>query len=887
MLNAHKISTAYTPTEVEPHWYRRWCETGCFHADENSSAPAYSIVIPPPNVTGVLTLGHVLNNTIQDILARHARQTGHEVLWLPGTDHAGIATQTVVERQLRKEEKKTRHDVGRAAFLERVWEWKKKHGGIIIEQLQRLGCSCDWERERFTMDETYSKKVQETFVDLYQKGLIYRGKRMVNWCPVSLTALSDEEVIPKKQKGVLYHFKLELVEEPGIWLEIATTRPETIMGDVALAVNPQDPRYARFIGKHVRRPLPVESVTLLPIVGDDVVDMQFGTGVLKVTPAHDKLDYEIGVRHHLPMIEVMNPDGTLNALAGEAFAGMDRFEARLKAAECLRELGLLVKEEVHENNVGFSERADVPIEPRLSEQWFLRYPKTTEARAAVRDRLVRFFPERWEKVYDHWLENIQDWCISRQLWWGHQIPAWHSPDGQKISIQVKSPGPDWTQDPDVLDTWFSSWLWAHEAMDEVTQKKFYPTTVLVTGPDIIFFWVARMIMAGLEYTEKLPFRDVYFTGIIRDKSGRKMSKSLGNSPDPLELIAKYGADGLRFGIMRMAPNGQDIRFDEKQIEEGRNFANKLWNAARFREMHGITNSFPDLTRQELPDIAITLLAQFDVMHKALNEAYKEYRFQEMTSLLYHFFWHDYCDWFVEAAKPTLYDGTPKEKEALLETMDLVFSGFLRLLHPFMPHITEELWSRLELEAPSAHHGRPPLLIYTQPPAKHSLAHYSKEEIARATKRTEALYAAIHAARNLRSELKINSKQAINFFITPKHDEASWTEAELRIFTALARGKEVKILEGTPPKESAAVLTELGTITIPLEGLIDFEAEKKRLQDEIKNVEVELLKVRAKLANPAFVEKVPATVLTEHQEREERWQERLISLQAMLEKIGKN
>ncbi|MFZ4115712.1 MAG: valine--tRNA ligase [Chthoniobacterales bacterium] len=927
------ISTSYTPTDVEPYWYQRWVESGCFHADETSSAPAYSIVIPPPNVTGVLTLGHVLNNTIQDILARRARQTGHEVLWLPGTDHAGIATQTVVERQLRKEEKKTRHDLGRAAFLERVWEWKKKQGGIILEQLKRLGCSCDWERERFTMDEAYSKKVQETFVDLYHKGLIYRGKRMVNWCPISLTALSDEEVFPKKQKGFLYYFKLEIVEEPGTWLEVATTRPETIMGDAALAVNPKDPRYACFIGKHVLRPLPVESKVLLPIVGDELVDMQFGTGVLKVTPAHDQLDYEIGVRHQLPIIDVMNPDGTLNSLAGPSFAGMDRFEARVKAAAALRELGLLVKEEVHENNVGFSERADVPIEPRLSEQWFLRYPKTVEARAAVREKLIRFFPERWEKVYDHWLENIQDWCISRQLWWGHQIPVWHAPASQAIQevvscqlsvvrnaeeqhqvthevsdetstgvtqhlaaevefqksfkVQLESPGPGWTQDPDVLDTWFSSWLWAHEAMDEETRKKFYPTSVLVTGPDIIFFWVARMIMAGLEYTEKLPFRDVYFTGIIRDKTGRKMSKSLGNSPDPLDLIAKYGADGLRFGIMRMAPNGQDIRFDEKQIEEGRNFANKLWNAARFRQMHGVTNANPDLSHHKLPDIAITLLAQFDTLHANLQEAYQEYRFQEMTLLLYHFFWNDYCDWFVEAAKPTLAASqqlklqVEAEKSALLATMDHVFSGFLRLLHPFMPHITEELWKRLEFDAPSAQHGRPQLLLYTQPPAKYSLSHLSKEKIAHATKRTEALYATIRAARNLRGALKINAKQAIDFLITPQWEEAPWGQEELRIFSALVRAKEVKILVEPPPKESTSVLTEVGTITIPLEGLIDVEAERKRLNDEIKNVESELVKVRAKLANPAFVEKVPAAVLVEHQEREERWKERLASLQEML------
>lgn len=962
-LNTKKISKAYAPSEVEPLWNKRWQETGCFHADEKAEAPAYSIVMPPPNVTGVLTLGHVLNNTLQDILARRARQTGYEVLWLPGTDHAGIATQTVVEKKLRKEEKIARHDLGRAAFLERVWEWKKKHGGIIIEQLQRLGCSCDWERERFTMEEGYAKKVQETFVDLYNKGLIYRGTRMVNWCPSSLTALSDEEVIPKKQKGFLYYYKLEIVEEPGTWIEIATTRPETIMADAALAVHPEDPRYRGLIGKHVRRPLPVESNVQIPIISDLAVDPQFGTGVLKVTPAHDRLDHEIGERHHLRAIDVLHPDGTLNALAGGEFVGMDRFEARKKAAVRLQELGLLIKEEVHENNVNFSERADVPIEPRLSEQWFLRYPKTAEARTAVQEGVVRFFPDRWKKVYDHWLENIQDWCISRQLWWGHQIPVWHAPsdstgvekevatqevvknsshqlkqpklafmlaaadegqgvDGaQKVSVhevleasssvatqpvasaveqegrfkvQLESPGPGWTQDPDVLDTWFSSWLWAHETMDPETRKKFYPTTVLVTGPDIIFFWVARMIMAGLEYTDQLPFRDVYFTGIIRDKSGRKMSKSLGNSPDPLDLIATYGADGLRFGIVRIAPDGQDIRFDEKQIEEGRNFANKLWNAARFREMHGVSAITPDLTFHELPPIALTIVAQFDAMHAALREAYAEYRFQEIASQLYHFFWHDYCDWFVEAAKPTLQNGVGKEKEALLVTMDFILSGFLRLAHPVMPYITEELWKRLGFEAPSANPGRPPFLIYTEPPAKNSLAHIKPEEIVEAKQATERLYAAVKAARNLRGELKINAKQAIDFLITPSsagatvktgsRKEEMWTEEQCLIFAALAKGKEIRVTHETLPKESASVLTELGTITIPLEGLIDLAAEQERLKNEINSVEKEILKVREKLANPSFVEKVPSAVLAEHREREGRWNDRLNSLREMLEKI---
>ena len=881
-----ELSKAYAPADVEASWYARWGDSGCFTADPSSSAPSYSIVIPPPNVTGILTLGHVLNNTLQDILARRARQTGHEVLWLPGTDHAGIATQTVVERQLRKEEKKTRHDLGREAFLKKVWEWKEKHGGIIIGQLKKLGASCDWSRERFTMDEAYARKVQEVFVDLHGKGLIYRGKRMVNWCPVSLTALSDEEVIPKKQKGYLYHFKLEVVEAPGTWLEIATTRPETIMGDTAIAVNPKDQRYAHLIGKHVRRPLPLDVEVQLPIIGDEAVDFEFGTGVLKVTPAHDKTDYEIGLRHNLPVIDIMNADGTLNDLAGDGFAGLDRFEARAEAVERLKELGLLTREEPHENNVGFSERADVPVEPRLSEQWFLKYPKTIEARDAVRNGLIRFFPKRWEKVYDHWLENIQDWCISRQLWWGHRIPVWYAPEGsgEEPRIQIESPGEGWTQDPDVLDTWFSSWLWAHDTMDEAVRAKFYPTSVLVTGPDIIFFWVARMIMAGLEYTGEIPFRDVYFTGIIRDKQGRKMSKSLGNSPDPLDLIAKYGADGLRFGIIRVAPQGQDIKFDEKQIEEGRNFANKLWNAARFREMQGPCNPSPDPAGLPLPDIAIHLLHRFDTMHAALRGAYADYRFHEVAGLLYDFFWGDYCDWFVEAAKPILNGGDEQAMNAILTVMDATLSGTLRLLHPLMPHVTEELWKRLGFQAPASASGtgeRAGLLLYTVPPAE-KLLNLPESEITAASTRTTALYAAIHAARNLRAEFKIPSQQQVRFLLAPKEEIHDSRRA---IFAGLTRASGLEILKDIPPAGTPSVVTDLGTIYMPLEGLVDLDAERKRIAAEITKVEAELVKVEAKLADTSFVEKVPANVLEDHRQRREKWSEKLETLKTTLKTLG--
>ena len=727
-----EIPKAYEPQSVEDKWYQFWLDQKCFVADAHSKKPAYSIVIPPPNVTGVLTLGHVLNNTIQDILARKARMDGKEVLWLPGTDHAGIATQTVVERTLKKSgEIRHRDDLGREKFLERVWQWKEKHGGIIIQQLKKLGASCDWSRERFTMDADYSRCVQKVFVELYQKGLIYRGKRMVNWCPVSLTALSDEEVTMKEQKGFLYYFKVEIAEAPGTFLTIATTRPETIPGDTAVAVNPKDPRYAKYIGKHIIRPLPSEfprERKLIPIIGDEHVDFEFGTGVLKVTPAHDKADYEIGQRHKLAVIEVIDATGHMDDLAGADLKGLDRFKARKVAVEKLTELGSLEKEEPYTNNVGYSERADVPIEPCLSEQWFLKYPSVEKSRACVEQADVasavsadqsagdsrpyskmHFHPRRWAKVYDHWMGNIQDWCISRQLWWGHRIPVWYRNNETYCGLEAPQ-GDGWNQDPDVLDTWFSSWLWPFATMgwpeQTDTLKKFYPTTDLVTGPDIIFFWVARMIMAGYEFMNELPFRNVYFTGIIRDKQGRKMSKSLGNSPDPLDLIAKFGADALRFGIMRSAPLGQDILFDEQNVELGRNFCTKLWNAARFRQMVGSSGGATGEVQGEIDPKLLTsddkwILLKLDLAIREITAAFAEYKFSDATGTLYRFFWSEYCDWYVEASKAVLtsrdaksetQDPRDAERRAnTLAVIDFVLSHMLRLFHPFLPFISEELW----------------------------------------------------------------------------------------------------------------------------------------------------------------------------------------------------
>src|SRR5213595_2731460 len=724
-----ELPKTYDPKSVEPKWYAHWIKNHDFEADPTSSKRAFSIVIPPPNITGVLTLGHVLNNTIQDILARRARMKGFEVLWLAGTDHAGIGTQTAVEKYLRQTEKKTRHDLGREEFLRRVREWQDKHGGIIIQQLKRLGCSCDWSRQRYTFGDDYVHAVQNVFVDLYRKGLIYRGRRMINWDPAAQTALSDEEVISKSQKGNLYYVRYEIAEEPRRFIEVATTRPETIMADTAVAAHPSDKRYVDLIGKHAWRPLAREK---LPIIADEAIDREFGTGVLKVTPAHDTLDFEIGQRHKLPVVDVLYPDGKINCPAVPELDGLDRFKARKKAAELLKEKGLLSKTEAYENNVGFSQRSDVPIEPRISEQWFLRYPKTKEALAVVRDHLIRFFPAHWERVYAQWLENIRDWCISRQIWWGHRIPAWYrksqtpsskSQNGEEIYVGIEPP-PDsknWIQDEDTVDTWFSSWLWAYETMDAQTRKKFYPTSVLVTAADIIFFWVTRMIIAGLEFKpgksskieDNIPFHHVFFTSIVRDSQGRKMSKSLGNSPDPLELIEKYGADGLRFGLMRIAPTGQDIRFDEKQIEEGRNFATKLWNVARFREMHGASNPAREIDTQALSIFAIEVLARLNETIDAIEAAYREYQFNMVAQRLYDFVWSNYCDWFVEAAKTEIFGSDEARKKSVLAVMDFVLSAILRLLHPFMPYITEELWSLLDFGKTSIQFALPPEKIRSE------------------------------------------------------------------------------------------------------------------------------------------------------------------------------
>ncbi len=947
------LAKAYEPQQVEDRLYAKWQESGVYRANPKSGRKPYSIVMPPPNVTGKLTLGHVLNNTIQDILARKARMEGKEVLWLPGTDHAGLATQTAVEKHIRNTEKKTRHNFTRDEFVARIWKWKEEFGGIITQQLRKIGASCDWSRERFTLDPDYARAVQEVFVQLYHEKLIYRGLRMVNWCPSSLTALSDEEVIPTKQKGFLYYVKYELVPDdsgspsaavyaPGRdseteanggqnvplqtddetqFLTVATTRPETIMADVALAVKPGG-KWAHLVGRKVIRPLHNAEI---PIIADDAVEEGFGTGVLKVTPAHDKTDYEIGKRNNLPVIDILTSNAKINDPGDHDAAelhGLDRFEARKRSAEMLKERGLLIKEEPYENNVGFSERANVPIEPRLSEQWFLKYPNIPDALALVRDGHVKFHPAHWTKVYEHWLENIQDWCISRQVWWGHRIPVWYkvaaagpaadaSPKDSaaqraaataEIRCQIDSPGDGWIQDPDSLDTWFSSWLWAYETMrtDDGTRQKFYPTSALVTGPDIIFLWVARMLIAGLHFKpnggqsseQKAPplgtaaatseaadaktleanlaFKDVYFTGLIRDKQGRKLSKSLGNSPDPLDLIAKYGADGLRFGLVRIAPQGADIRFDEKQIEEGRNFCNKLWNICRFRTLQGAVDSNAEPWKHPRSIFADELLNRLHFLLEGERNALaalNEFNFSEAASQLYDFVWNDFAARFVEAAKSDFNAPDSPTRAGTLATFDYVMSHVLRLLHPFAPFVTEELWCELGFGTETIQ----TTLWPTKSPRSKSWS-----------PRAQEIYTAADAGRQLRGEVKLPSNQKIPFFLVAK--DKSLPDDQLAVLAAFLNASELQAPATPPPNPGPKTFTPLGDLYLPATGLVDPAVERDRLTKDLAKIEKDLEQTRRKLADPNMLAKAPPAKLDEWRALETSLAEKESSLRASL-RIG--
>ena len=882
------MDKAYQPTEVEDRLYNKWIKQKCFSGNVDANKPAYSIVIPPPNVTGVLTMGHVLNNTIQDILARRARQQGKSVLWLPGTDHAGIATQTKVEQALRNEGK-SRTDLGRENFIDHAKLWRDKHGGIILEQLKKLGCSCDWERNVHTLDEDYSKAVISAFVQLYKKGYVYRGQRMVNWCPASLTALSDEEVIMKPQQSILYKIRYQILETPGAYVEVSTTRPETIVGDVALAIHPEDSRWVNLKGKHVMRPINSQA---MPIIADEAVEKDFGTGILKITPAHDRLDFEIAQRHNLPMLEIMNPDGTLNELAGVDYAGKERFSARKLIAAQLREDGNLIAEEKHQNNVGFSERADVPIEPRLSEQWFLKYPRVEEAKKAVKDGHIKFYPQRWEKTYLHWLDNIQDWCISRQLWWGHRIPVWYKKgkmrsDSSNWHISEKPPSDieNWEQDDDVLDTWASSWLWPLATLgwpdDESMEKKgldyFYPTSALVTGPDIIFFWVARMIMAGLEFkgrsykpeqaipdselADRIPFQDVYFTGIIRDGEGRKMSKSLGNSPDPLDLIAKYGADGLRHGIMSIAPKGQDIRFSEERIEQGRNFCNKLWNVSRFRLMSAPLedNSMLELivlrmncerVNNDDQAILLRLVETIDQVEKLYNE----YEFNAVLQTIYRFFWNDFCDWYIEASKSRVQE--EESKDTCLAIQDICLRQILLLLHPVTPFITEELWTLLGFSNGESIQGVSP---ESGKDLLEKIGIGGLQLDTRVLEEMENVRELVTSMRSLKADRKLSNNRNVVFSFLADDEKAKVLERHTQSILITVGAAGLNRVE-LAPAGMPALVSPFGSIYLDLTTGVDLNAEKARLQKELAQLEKVVNSVKGKLVNDVFTSKAPPHII---------------------------
>ncbi len=863
-MSQSEMPKAYESAEVEAKWYPFWENNGLFRGKPDPAKKSYSIAIPPPNITGILTMGHVLNNTLQDILIRWHRMMGESVCWFPGTDHAGLATETKVNNYLKDHENTNREILGREAFIQRVWEWKEQYGGTIIRQLRKLGVSCDWERERFTLDEGLSHAVKLVFVQLYEKGYIYRGYRMINWCPAEKTALSDEEVIYSDRPGKFYHFRYPLSNGEG-YLVVATTRPETMFGDTAVAVPPDDPRYKHLVGQTVDLPLTGRKI---PIVEDIHADPEKGTGCVKITPAHDPNDFEVGKRHNLEVINVMNEDATMNALCGKDFEGLDRYEARKKVVAAFDQMGLLEKVEDLVHSVGISERGKVEVEPRLSWQWFVKMDELAKpAIEAVRNGTIKFHPERWTKTYFHWMENIKDWCISRQIWWGHRIPAWYR--GEEIYVGVNPPeGDGWTQENDVLDTWFSSWLWPFSIMgwpeDTEDQQYYYPTNDLVTGPDIIFFWVARMIMAGYEFKGKHPFSNVYFTSIIRDGQGRKMSKSLGNSPDPLNVIDQYGADALRFSITYIAPVGMDIRYSNEKCEIGRNFANKLWNACRFRKMQGpVSADFETMGSVDYSKLTADQLWMLHSLDKTIESVHKdltEYKFHSAAHDLYELVWSNFCDWFIETCKSG-FNGTVEEKTQTLAILDFALWQILRLLHPFMPFVTEELAHQMNFLAEDQSIMD---AAYPKTFAEQNLKFFpaDMEELA---DKVQDKFKLVSSGRNLRLNNNIAPGKKIQFHIKASNQNAmDFLQGQMTSLVSLLNASEVSIsLEDYKAEDGSSapsILEDIGAIFLPLKGLIDVAAEKSKLEKQKKDLLGWIKGTESKLNNPGFVAKAPENVI---------------------------
>lgn len=877
MENKNNIAKNYDPSEFEDRIYNTWVEKGYFHAEPNENKKPFTIVIPPPNVTGQLHMGHALDETLQDILIRYKRMQGFEALWIPGTDHAGIATQIKVEEQLRVNEGITRHDLGREKFLERVWDWKQKFGDRIINQLKKIGSSCDWERERFTMDEGCSKAVREVFVNLYEKGLIYQGSKIINWCPHCITALSDAEVEHAEQEGNFWHIKYP-VKDSDEFVIIATTRPETMFGDTAVAVNPEDERYTHLIGKTLLLPLTDREI---PVIADEYVDKEFGTGCVKITPAHDPNDFEVGMRHGLKQIKVMNDDATINSYGGK-YEGMDRYEARKAMIEELKELGLLVKIEPHSHNVGQCYRCGTTVEPIISKQWFVKMkPLAEPAIEAVKSGKTQFVPERFSKTYMNWMENVLDWCISRQLWWGHRIPAFYCDECGKTTVSKEDItacphcGGTVRQDEDVLDTWFSSALWPFSTLGwpEKTEelKYFYPTSTLVTGYDIIFFWVARMIFSGIEHIGQVPFEKVFIHGLVRDSQGRKMSKSLGNGIDPLEIIDKYGADALRFTLTTGNAPGNDMRFYMERVEASRNFANKIWNASRFALMNLDIeeNKLPEVGKLQLEDKWI--LSRYNTVVKEVTENLDKYELGIALSKIYDFLWDNLCDWYIELIKPRLFDKEDKTGKTAQYVLTFVLSNTMKLLHPFMPFITEEIWQHLPHEGES-------IMISEWPKYDESLIFDEEEQAMR------LIMEAITAVRNRRAEMNVPpSKKARITIVTGKKDIF---EKGIMFFEKLASASEVMVAE-----EKEASLTNTVNIVVPdaeiflpIDELLDREKELERLNAEKKRLESEIKRVEGKLNNPGFVNKAPEKVVNEEKAKGEKYR---TMLEKIIEMINEN
>ena len=880
MNTYNELPKVYSPQDFEDRIYQNWCDKGYFTPDVNNPAPAFTIVIPPPNVTGQLHMGHALDETLQDILVRYKRMQGFNTLWVPGTDHAGIATQIKVEEQLRVNEGLTRYDLGREAFLERVWDWKHQYGSRIISQLKKLGASCDWSRERFTMDEGCSRAVREVFVNLYDKGLIYRGNRIINWCPHCITALSDAEVEYSEQEGYFWHIKYPIKGEDG-FVEVATTRPETMFGDTAVAVNPNDEATKHLIGKTLILPIVGREI---PVIADDYVEIGFGTGCVKITPAHDPNDFLVGQRHELEQIKVMNDDATMNGFAGK-YEGMDRYECRKALVADLEAQGYLIKTVPHSHNVGACYRCGTTVEPLTSNQWFVKMaPLAEPALKVVRDGTVKFVPDRFSKTYVNWMENVHDWCISRQLWWGHRIPAFYCSDCGEMTVSKtdidKCPkcGGKVQQENDVLDTWFSSALWPFSTLgfpDKTADlEKYYPTSALVTGYDIIFFWVARMIFSGLEHTGKEPFNTVFIHGLVRDAQGRKMSKSLGNGIDPLEVIRKYGADALRYALATGNSPGNDMRFSDEKIEAARNFANKLWNASRFVRMNLTIDEvkLPDVDKLASEDKWI--LDEFNRLCATVTSSLDKYEVGVALASIYDFTWDVFCDWYIELTKARLNEKDTEGNITAQNVLAYVLTGTLKLLHPFMPFITEEIYQSLP-------HSDESIMISEYPKFNDALVFTEDSE------NMNRVIAAIKAIRARRNEMNVVPSRKAKVYIATKYTDAFCESAKV-FFVRLASASEVEIadsFEGVISADDAVqIITDSATVFLPLSDIIDTEKEITRLSGEEKKLIGEIERLEKKLSNEGFVAKAPAAVVDGEKAKLEKYRENLEGVRSALAKL---